>query len=60
MTLESHDLVRSGEKLKTIYPHYQSGCDHQTLQDGNLPSLASTRKVTRAFDHVVLQDHVKN
>ena len=39
MRLRSGDIItpRSRDKLKTLYLHHQSGCGHQTQQDGNLP-----------------------
>ena len=39
---------------------YHSVYDHQTWQDGKLPWLAPTHKVTQTFDHLVLQDHMTN
>ena len=39
---------------------YHSVYGYQTLQDGKLPRLALTHKVTQPFDHVVLQDHMTN
>ena len=47
MTLSSRDIiwpsdhVRSCDKLKSLYLHYQSAYAHQTLHEGNLPSRAS-------------------
>ena len=38
MTLWKRGFRRSRDKLRTFYPYYQSGYDHQTLLDGNLPT----------------------
>ena len=51
--------ARSRHKLK-IYPHNQNAYGNHTRQDGNLPWQATIHKVSRAFHHVALQDHVTN
>ena len=53
-------LVRSRKNLETLYFQYCSTCDHQTWQDGDLPSLTSTHKVTESFNGILLEDHVTN
>ena len=46
MTLWSCRPAKSREKLKKVYLHYQNVFGHQTEKDSDLPSLASTHKVT--------------
>ena len=60
MTLWSSGFIRSHDKLKPLYLHYQRAYGHQTWQDGNLPWWTPACKVTLPFDHVVLWDHVTN
>ena len=50
----------SSDKLKPLYLHYQSDYDLQTWQSGDLCLGVYAQKVTWFFDHMVLQDHVKN
>ena len=45
-------LLRSGDKRKPLYLHYQSACGHQTWQNGNLPWVP-TFKITWSFDPVI-------
>ena len=58
--IKSHGLARSRDKQKPLYLRYQNTYDHQTWQVDNLPWEAPTNRVTRLFDHMVLQDHVTN
>ena len=53
ITLWSH-IVRSCDKLKSVYLHYHSAYGYQTWQDGNLPWWAPAHKVTWLFDRMVL------
>ena len=55
VTLQQRDLARSCDKLKSLYIHYHNAYDYQTWQDGYIHCRASLHKVTRHFDHVVLQ-----
>ena len=47
-------LVRSHDKLKTLYLHYYNAYGHKTWQDDVLPWVTSTHKVTWPFNHLVL------
>ena len=60
MTLWWSHLPRSRDKLKPFYLHYHSPYGHQLRQDADLLWVALTYKVTRPFDHVVLQYLVTN
>ena len=60
MILKLHGLARSRGNLKTLYLHYHSAHDHQTLQDGNLPWWAPRHIVIWHLDYEVLQDYVAN
>ena len=42
----SRSLVKSLDKLKTLYLHYQSAYGHQAWQDINTPLWVPTHKVT--------------
>ena len=59
-SLWSCNFLKSPDKLKTFYLHYQSACSHQTWQDFNLLWWATAHKVTWHFDHVVLEDQLTN
>ena len=58
MTLWSHGLARSRDRLKALHFLYYSACDHQTWHGGDLPWGASIIIVTWLFNHVVWLDHV--
>ena len=60
MTLWSSGLVRSCDKLKSLYLWYHSTYGHITSQDCNLPWWAPAQKVAWHFDHVVLWNLVTN
>ena len=45
-------LVRSNEKLNTLYLHFQKTYGYQTRQDGDLTWEAPTRQFICLFDHV--------
>ena len=51
MTLWSFDLATSRDKLKPLYLHYRSVCDHQTCLDGDIHWQAPNHKVIQNFDH---------
>ena len=53
-TLWSCGLVRSRDKLKTLYLHYHNAYGHKTRQDDVLPWVTSTHEVTWPYNHVVL------
>ena len=59
MTLWSHDLVRTRDKLKLLYPYGDSAYGHRIWYDGNITWWTSNHKVISHFDHVVAQGHVK-
>ena len=48
------------KKLKPIYVHCHNAHDYQTWQGGKIQGRASFKEVTRPFDQVVLQGHMKN
>ena len=54
MNLWSLSLVRSPDKLKSLYLRYDSAYSNQTWQDGNFIWWASTYIVTWLLDYVVL------
>ena len=58
MTLWLRGLIRSCDKLKSLYFYYHSAYGHQIWQDGNLRWWASENKVIWPFDQVVLRDQV--
>ena len=58
MTLWSHDVAWSRERLKPLYLHYHSVYGHQIWWDGNLPLGALNHKAVQRSNHVVLQGHV--
>ena len=60
MALESRDLVRSCDKLKILYVHYQNAYGHETWQDGYLLWGAPEHNDTGPLDHVAFQNHVTN
>ena len=60
MTLKSHGLSRSRDKLKLLYLQNHIAYGHQTRYDGDLPLVAPTNKVTQPFDRTVLLDQVTN
>ena len=50
--------LKSHDKRKRLYIHYQSSYSHQIRQNGNSPRRATALKVTWRFDHVVLRDNI--
>ena len=53
-------LVRSSDKLKTLYLYYQSVYGYQSCQNGNLPWWATACQATWSFGHTDLQNRVTN
>ena len=49
--------LKSSTSATKIYLHYHNDYGHQTWQGGDLSWGVPTHKITRLFDHVVLQDH---
>ena len=60
MTLWLRGLLRSRDKLKSLYLHYHNFYGHKTWQDGRLLWAASTLNVTWPYNQVILWDHVAN
>ena len=52
--------MKSRDKLKSLYLHYHHALDHKTSQNGDLPWVSLTHKVTQPFGYVVLWDHLAN
>ena len=58
LPLKSHKPW-SRDKLKSLCFYYHRTYSHHSWQNGNLPWCTPAYKVTWAFDHVVLRDHVR-
>ena len=57
MILWSRGLIRSCDKLKSLYLHFLSVFGHKIGDNGNLPWWAPVYKIIWCFDHVVFSDH---
>ena len=64
LAIKSHDHIITWSCEITwqtkivVYPLPQNVCDYQTWQGGDIQRGGSFHKLTRSFDHVVLQGHV--
>ena len=58
MTLWSHGLAKSCEKLKPLYLHNHNAYGHKAWQDVDFPWASSSHKVTWPYTLVNLWDHV--
>ena len=54
MILWSRSILRSPDKLSSLYLHYHSAYEHQAWHGGDLPWEAPIVAVISCFDHVVL------
>ena len=52
-------MANWSDSIWNFFLNYHDACGCQTWQGGDLPMGAPTHKITRPFDHVVLQYYVQ-
>ena len=59
-SIQSVGLARSRDKLKSLYIYYHNAYGYQTWLGWDMQLGFSILKVTKPFDYIFLQGHVKN